>query len=133
MAEREASLWATVNDLDDDGLPNDRETLYFGGPTNANPTATASNGVNTVREAYIAGLDPTSPTNSFLLSVVDPPSSVLRWNSVSSRVYSVWWSSNLLNETFIPLQSNVMGGVFTDSLHNAERKGFYRLEVQFEP
>lgn len=108
-------------DLDGDGLPDEWETQYFGGPTNANPIAMASNGVNTVQEAYIAGLDPTSLTNRFLLSILRSPSSVLRWNSVSGRVYSVYWTTNLLSGTFIPLQSNLTSGVFTDSLHGAEQ------------
>ena len=122
---------ASDGDLDDDGLPDKWETRYFGGPTNANPNATASNGVNTVRETYIAGLDPTSPTNRLLLSVLCPPSSdpILSWNAVTARVYSVWFTTNLLN-TFQPLETNILfpQSSYTDEVDEAGR--FYKIDVR---
>ncbi len=123
----------TPGDLDGDGLPDDWETLYFG-DLSPRPGDLSSNGVDTVYAAYIAGLDPTDPNAVFLISVLCPPSfdPVLGWDAASGRVYSIWWASNLLNETFIPLQSNLISGVFTDSLHGTEQKGFYRIDVQLE-
>ena len=119
-------------DLDDDGLPDEWETFYFGGPTNANPNATASNGVNTVWETYIAGLDPTSPTNRLLLSVLCPSSSdpVLRWNAVTARIYSVWFTTNL-QESFQPLETNIFfpQSSYTDTIHKSR---FYKIDVQME-
>lgn len=55
-------------DYDYDGLPNTWELQYFGGPTNANPDTICSNGINTVREAYITGLNPSGsfPASSAL-------------------------------------------------------------------
>ena len=78
-------------DEDGDGMPDWWETEYYGGETNANPTATASNGVNTVLETYIAGLDPTDPQSAFLISDLSPLTSgnVLSWNTTNDRVYSV--------------------------------------------
>jgi len=57
-------------DLDGDGLPDWWETQYYGDSTNANPSAICSNGVNTVEEAYIAGLNPTNAQSWFLPSSV---------------------------------------------------------------
>ncbi len=123
---------ASDGDLDDDGLPDDWETEYFGGPTNANPNATASNGVNTVEEAYIAGLDPTSPTNLFLTSVLCPSTSdpILQWNVASGRVYSVWFTTNLQN-TFQPLETNILfpQSSYTDTLHKSR---FYKIDVEVQ-
>ncbi len=122
------------SDVDSDGLPDEWELLYYGG-LSPNPGDSASNGVNTVLQAYIAGLDPTSPTNRFLLSsVFSSPSSVLSWNSFSGRVYTVYWTSNLLS-SFQSLESNVLwtDNTFTDALHSAEDKGFYKIEVQLNP
>ena len=121
-------------DQDGDGLPDDWETTYFGGPTNANPTATASNQVNTVMETYIAGIDPTDPDAFFEFSGLGIQSSntILSWPSVSGRVYSVYWTSNLFNN-FQIIESNLTSGAYTDNLHNAEDTGFYRIEVQLEP
>jgi len=115
-------------DDDTDGLPNDWETTYFGGATNANPDATAANGINTVLEAYIAGLNPTSTTSRLTVDALQP----LRWSAVSGRVYSVFWTSNLLND-FQTLETNLTGGAFTDLLYGAESEGFYRIDVQLAP
>jgi len=116
----------TPGDLDGDGLPDDWETQYFGGPTNANPTATASNGVNTVRQAYIAGFDPTNPSGAFRISVSGP---VLGWNSISGRVYSIYCTSNLL-DNFQPLETNIFfpQSSYTDTVH--EIKHFYKIDVE---
>jgi hypothetical protein len=117
-------------DDDGDGLPNEWEIQYYGSATAANTNDMASNAVNTVLEAYIAGIDPTDPDAAFTLSNVR---NVLGWNSVSGRVYSVYWTSNLLNG--FPSQafaSNITGGVFTDEVYNTEQGGFYRIEVELQ-
>jgi len=127
---------AGSTDIDNDGLPNEWELLYFGTETNANPAATSSNGINTVLEAYIAGLDPTDPAASFLVSGLNPSSSenILQWEAVSGRVYSVYWSTNLQNGfDVMPLASNITDGVFTDTVHGAENSVFYRLEIYLAP
>jgi len=122
------------DDIDDDGLPNDWEELYFGGPTNANPSASASNGINTVLEAYIAGFDPTDPDAEFLISVFRPPSSesILQWQNASGRIYRVYWASNLVSG-FQILETNLTSGGFTDTVHGTESRGFYKLDVQLAP
>jgi len=122
---------AALPDEDGDGIPDYWETFYYGGATNANPTATVSNGVNTVLQAYIAGLDPTDPAALFEISGLQQ--NVLWWNGVSGRVYNVYWTSNLLSG-FQTLETNVLwtGSVFTDSTHAAEQKGFYKIEVEVE-
>ncbi len=127
-------LYWKWTDTDDDGLPDYWERQYYGGPTSAVPTDSASNGVNSVQQAYIAGIDPTDPDAAFLLSsVFSSPSSVLSWNSASGRVYKVYWTSNLL-ENFQLIQSNLSWtpAIFTDSAHSAEEKGFYKIEVELE-
>ncbi len=118
-------------DLDGDSLPNYWETQYYGGLTNANPSATCSNGVNTVWQAYVAGLNPTNPASCFELSNLR---NILQWEGVSGRVYSVWWTSNLLSGDFLSLGSNIpwTGNIFTDTTYNAEEKGFYKIDVELE-
>lgn len=122
-------------DSDSDGIPDWWETQYFGGATNANPSATASNGVNTVLEAYIAGISPVDPSARFLISDLRPlaSESILQWQNASGRVYTVYWTSNLLN-SFQPLEAGIpwTANTFTDSLHSAENQGFYKIEVELE-
>ncbi len=127
---------ANENDTDNDGLPNEWETLYFGGITNANPAAMASNGVNTVLEAYIAGLNPTNLASWFKITSFDPVTGgfVLRWSAVTGRVYSVSWQTNLQNG-FQPLATNIVWpqSSYTDTVHNAESHNFYKINVQLAP
>jgi len=103
--------------------------------TNANPVATASNGVNTVKDCYIAGLNPTNPQSAFLISDLSPLTSgnVLSWNTTNGRVYSVYWASNLLSG-FQPLESNIAYTAvpFTDTNHPYTEQGFYKIEVELE-
>jgi hypothetical protein len=122
----------TGNDDDGDGLPNDWEATYFGGSTNGNPSATASNGVNTVMQCYIAGISPIDPDATFLISDLrpQPSESILQWQNASGRVYSVYWTSNLLSGFGAPFASNVTGGAFTDTVHGADSEGFYKIEVE---
>ncbi len=130
----EFTVTGPPGDVDGDNLPDSWETQYYGGPTNAIPTAMASNNLNTVYETYIAGLNPTNSASIFLTSVLRPPTSdpVLQWNSVSGRVYNIWWTSNLLHG-FQSLETNLTGGAFTDTNHNAHIKGFYKINVRLEP
>ena len=115
-------------DLDGDGLPNDWEEAYFGGPTNANPNALCANGADSVRQAYIAGINPTDPTARFGLQLAQP----LTWNSTSGRQYTVYRTTNLL-EDFQPLQTGLVGGSFTDVVHGAELKNYYKIGVELAP
>ncbi len=115
------------DDSDGDGLPDSWEESYYG-DLSPNPSDLSSNGVDSVYSAYIAGFDPTDPDARFALSNL---SNVLWWNVASGRVYTIYWTSNLLN-SFQPLETNYTGGAFTDSTHAAENEGFYKIEVEIE-
>jgi len=115
-------------DNDADGIPNDWETQYYGGATNAVATNLCANGINTILEAYIAGLNPTNSTALFELSNLR---NVLGWDAVSGRVYTVFWTSNLLSG-FQCLETNVTGS-FTDTVHEVDQKGFYKIKVELAP
>ncbi len=118
----------TADDSDADGIPDTWEEKHYGGATNANPDATASNGVNTVFETYIAGLDPTNAASRFELSGLE---NILEWNATAGRIYTVYWASNLLSG-FQPLESNIAYTAvpFTDTNHSADKQGFYKIEVE---
>jgi len=116
-------------DHDHDGLPNEWEKTYFGGSTNANPTTPASNGINTVLETYIAGLNPTNSASFFNVS---NDWKTLRWNATSGRVYTVSWTSNLLSG-FQALETNLNSGEFTNLVTPTNGPNFYRIDVQLAP
>lgn len=120
-----------ANDIDSDGLPDDWEDLYFGGEGVADSTAIASNGVNTVLEAYVAGLDPTDPEALFTASVDHNTGNGVQWNAVSGRVYTVYATTNLA-EGFQPVATNICWpqSSWTDTV---DRAGcFYKVEVQLQ-
>jgi len=112
-----------------DGLPNEWETRYFGGSTNADSHAMAANGRNTIREAYVAGLDPTNAQSVFAVSGIR---NTLEWNAVSGRVYSVYWTTNLL-EGFQPLQTNILWPQNSWTGQPDHAGAFYRLKVEVRP
>jgi len=55
------------------------------------------------------------------------------WPAVSGRVYSVYWSSNLISGVWSQLVDNIGNGIYTDTVHQAEKEGFYRIKVQVAP
>ncbi len=119
-------------DDDSDGIPNDWETMHFGGSTNANASSLAANGINTIMETYVAGLNPTNPASVFLISDFRSLTSgnILQWNAASGRVYSVYRSTNLLNG-FQPLETNIVWpqNSWTGQI-NGLQADFYKVKVQ---
>ena len=128
-ADRPTALWQL--DSDNDGIPDFWVQQYFGSPTNANPNAICSNGMNTIREAYIAGLNPTNAQSFF--GVTNYMGNELQWSGASGRVYSVYWTTNLLSG-FQCLESNIPwnAGSYTDTNSSNAGKCFYKLDVRLE-
>jgi len=116
-------------DIDDDGLPDSWELLYFGDDIFADPAASASNGVNTVMETYIAGLDPTNPVSLFRAALTNADGFIVQWNASSGRVYSVLGSTNL-SDSFQPLETNILWpqSSWTDTVKRSE--SFYQVDVE---
>jgi hypothetical protein len=109
------------------------------GDAGVDDSQVVSNGVNTIREAYIIGLDPEDPGSVFSVSGIEAQSgAVVTWGGVSGRLYNVYWSSNLLEgaDGFLLIRSNVLGNAgsmsVTDSVHSADNAGFYRIDVQLD-
>jgi endonuclease/exonuclease/phosphatase family metal-dependent hydrolase len=122
-------------DADSDGLPDSWETQYFGGATNADPNATAANGINTVLQTYIAGINPTNSQSVFDIGgTLSSSQGVLEWTAVTGRVYSVYWTTNLLSG-FQTLETNIVWPQqsITNSLISTQPQGFYQVKVQLAP
>ena len=123
----------TPADADNDGLLDAWETLYFGGPSVVGPKLMCSNGVSTVQEAYVAGLDPTDPEDLLLVGgTMQEEFGVLSWPAVEGRLYDVWFSTNLLSGfdliySNLPwTQNSIEGDV------QAVDSGYYKIEVRLE-
>jgi len=121
---------SAFSDVDGNGLPDSWELIYFSG-IGTHPNALCSNGVNTVFEAYIAGLNPNDPQSRFMISNFRSLSEgkVFDWNTVSGRIYSVYWTTNLLN-AFQPLETNIPWTRSSFTNATSAPQGFYKLNVQ---
>ncbi len=118
-------------DTDGDGVPDTWEDEHYNGITNAVATNLCANGINTILQAYIAGLNPTNASSVFKVSNVR---NILHWSGTNGRIYSIYWSSNLLSGDFQPLESNLPWTAmpYTDTNHTSDGKGFYKIEVELE-
>jgi hypothetical protein len=88
------------------------------------------------REEFIAGTDPVSPSSFFQVAPANELTngSVISWESVTGRVYSVWWK-NCLGKSFQPLETGISypQNSYTDMVHSAEGCGFYKIDVELDP
>ncbi len=81
---------------------------------------------------YIAGTNPTNAASCFKAAQNTP--NKVSWSAVSGRVYSVYWATNLLN-SFQTLETNIVWpqASYTDTVHGAESRSFYKVKVQLAP
>jgi hypothetical protein len=111
----DATFTALVSvDDDGDGLPNDWEALYFGGITNADATANGDGDAALNWEEYVADTHPTNGASYFpnlitnrsgvgvLVLQAGPP-------TTNSRLYDIWWTTNLVTGTWTPTGLDVAG------------------------
>jgi hypothetical protein len=96
--------------------------------------ATGANGIP-LWQSYIAGLNPNDPSSQLRLSLargVNGVPNVLNWSTVSGRVYTLWYSTNLAaGFARVPGASNLPSSVrtFTHALNPVPRAVFYRIEA----
>ena len=127
-----------IADADGDGMDDNWEIHYLGGTNAALGGAMQDrdgDGFCNLHE-YIAGTDPTNAVS--LLKVSDlpvgaPTNFIIRWPSVSGKVYSVRWLANLLTPPWATVASNLPAtpplNVKTVGVTGAN-SGFYRVDVQ---
>jgi len=120
----------SADDTDGDGLPDDWETTYWPGDLSYGPGDPTANPDYTVWQCYIAGLNPTNPVSAFLAAI--SAGQIVQWSpSESGRVYSVWWTTNLL-DNFQSLETNLpwTQGSYTNP--DAPPCSFYKIKVELE-
>ena len=82
-------------------------------------------------QEYIAGCDPTNKESFFRITKCDRD--MIGWDGASGRVYSVYWTTNLMNGfPPQPLASNIpwTQASFTNS--TTAPGGFYKINVRME-
>ena len=133
LAEYVFSVIPANDDHDGDGLPNWWESLYFGQATHVVAAAHADADPLSNLQEYIAGTDPTNAASCFRITngMRLGDDFLIEWPSVSGRVYSALWSTNL-TDGFLPLESGIPYPInrCTDTVHSAFSNCFYRLQVE---
>ena len=91
---REPESTSPFVDTNNNGVPDDWELFYFGSLDVVTEDSDFDGDGQTDVEEYIAGTDPTDPESFFWIHDMDivpgfPSVFVLRWNSVSNRLYQV--------------------------------------------
>ena len=84
----------------------------------------------TAWQEYIAGTDPTNTTSCFKATQNAP--NKIGWSPVAGRVYSVYWSTNLMNG-FQPLETNIFypQGSYTNAAPDS-RLNHYQIKVRMQ-
>ena len=126
-----------LQDEDSDTIPNDWENEHFGGGTNAVAGADNDGDNMTNLEEYIADTNPTNSASVFQvdLTVVNPSQVDLEFNSSSARMYTLQFTTNLLDSNAwsdVAGQTDVMGNGGSQSLPDpaSDPDRYYRLEVE---
>lgn len=123
-------------DIDQDGVLDSWEEEYLGAVLNCDPNADVDGDGQNNQQESIAGMNPTNAASCFAITNTVKTGSgyIIRWPSVSGRVYNVQWAAALTNE-FQSLGSNLVypQGSYTDTVHSADGKGFYNVDVRLNP
>jgi hypothetical protein len=120
-------------DADSDGMPDAWEIEHFGN-THQLASGHGDADIFTNYEEYIAGTDPADETSYFAITNAHVGSFIIQWPSIAERYYSVLWSSNLTaGFTALTNQLEHPQNSYTDTVHNAEESGFYKVDVQLIP
>lgn len=121
-------------DEDFDGMEDSWEVHYFGHISNCVQTVDWDHDGHNNRQEFICGTDPTNSASCFKIEPSGIPSSfVLDWSSVSGRVYNVLWTDDLTKSfQSLELGLDYPENSYTDTVHAAESKGFYCIDVEYD-
>jgi len=127
-------------DSDGDGIPDSWELRYTGSTTNMDAHGHSdSDGIDNYDE-WVADTDPTDEGDYFHITtnrhVLDGV--LVCWPSSASRVYDIYHSTNLLSDPAFRVIAYDLPGTppvncYTDTVHDADVQGFYRIGVKLEP
>jgi len=125
-------LW--VKDGETNMLVRGKQDVTIGTCTVADPEADMDGDMMSNAAEIIAGSDIQDPHSVFKVSETTRDGigqTVLYWESVTGRVYSISWTPSLI-EPFQPLETNILWPQesWTDTVHGVQTKSFYRIDVR---
>ena len=138
VLDADAEVEALFEEILTANHPTPQWWLASCGYTNDFETAVTHTGANGVPlwQSYIAGLNPNDPDDQFRLGLAPRAGGnrdVLSWNTVTGRVYTIWWSSDLVNGfTLLPGASDLPWTTqrFTNTLNSPSSAVLYRIAVR---
>jgi hypothetical protein len=130
---------ALTRDTDGDGIPNYWEARYPGILNEHDPDDAAldsdSDGMPNGDE-FTADTSPTNRLSLFLIVPKVATHDVVQWQGSTNRLYSVWYSTNLLTMPFQLLSTNIAGQTpltyYTNVVFDPTHKAFYRGAVRLK-
>jgi hypothetical protein len=129
-----------TDDTDHDGIPDSWERYYFGNLNAVNGTTDRDNDGSKDWKEWVAGTSPTNRLDLFKIGTfragpVNPvgiPSAVLEWQSVTGRTYTIYYTTELQDQTTVwTLFDQVAGtgGIISYTNPWPDPLGFYFLDV----
>lgn len=117
-------------DSDGDSIPDWWEQTYFGHPTSADGAADDDGDGYTLRQEYLAGLNPAA-RDRFEISVEGNVPGSFRWPSVPGRLYDVYWTPDLLTPfSLLSVGRPSVSNTYQHAESDGYESGFYRIGVR---
>lgn len=134
----------TDPDSDHDGMPDWFERDICGSPTALDPDADQDGDGVTNLEEWTAATDPRFARSVLALNAMPaagaPEGVLMYWETAQEaerRVYDIEYCTNLMSRVWIPLVSGLPPtpdmNVFTNQVHGAESRVYYRIKARIAP
>ncbi len=123
---------AANNDLDGDGIPNDWEIRFFGGATNATPTADDDWDLADNWSEFVADTSPTNGGSVFcVVAIRSNATGVVQFGTTNTRVYGLYFKTNLLFGDWMSVETNLAGNnaVLSIAVTNQPMPSYFRPKV----
>jgi CotH kinase protein/Lamin Tail Domain/Chitobiase/beta-hexosaminidase C-terminal domain/Fn3 associated len=118
----------TPDDMDCDQMDDAWETACFGSLNEKANDDWDLDGYSNLEE-QICGTHPTNGMSYFVIEdMATPP---LRWNTVTGRTYSVYWTDDL-QHPFTRIASGLSTNMYSDTLHPTNGYNYYYITVEME-
>lgn len=130
----EETFMVRVDDSDADGLPDSWEKRFGPDLSLLSAGGNQDGDAHTDYEEYLAGTNPTNAMDVLTITGLSAQGANgldLTWSSVSGRVYQILRATNLLENVWIPVQTNeATQAESVIEVDSADKKAFWKIQLQ---